>query len=56
MFDPRSPNAQRWSALFNGLVIGLGVQSLITGLPLGALFIAIGAGLEFWQRRRYRSQ
>lgn len=56
MFDPRTTSAQRWSALFNGLVVGLGVQSLIAGFPLGAIFILVGVGLEVWQRRRYRNQ
>ncbi len=52
MFDPRSIGMQRWRALINGVVIGLGVGSIITGQPLGILFIAVGAGMEYWHRKR----
>ena len=52
MFDPRSIGMQRWRALINGVVIGLGVGSIITGQPLGVLFIPVGAGMEYWHRKR----
>ena len=52
MFDPRSIGVQRWRALINGIVIGLGVGSIITGQALGVLFIAVGAGMEYWHRKR----
>jgi hypothetical protein len=43
----------RWSALWNGVVIGMGVFLLIlVGHPIGLLPIALGIGLEWTHRKR----
>ena len=45
----------RWSALMNGVVIGLGVGYLLVLFhPLGLLPLVLGVGLEMYQRRRMR--
>ena len=42
----------RWSGLWNGVVIGMGVGYLLSGLILGALPIAMGLVIEVLQRKR----
>ena len=42
----------RWSGLWNGVVIGMGVGYLLSGLVLGILPIVMGLGIEFLQRKR----
>ncbi|MSQ11838.1 MAG: hypothetical protein EXR48_04000 [Dehalococcoidia bacterium] len=54
MFNPRTLSGQRWSALWNGVVIGVGIAAILSGI--GVIFIVLGAGLEYWQRRRLRTQ
>ena len=54
MFDPTSIGRHRWQALINGLVIGLGVGSIVGGQPLGILFIGVGIGMEYWHRQRMK--
>ncbi|MBI2935965.1 MAG: hypothetical protein HYY31_04050 [Chloroflexi bacterium] len=51
-----SPGGQRWSALWNGIIIGLGVGNLPIYLPFGVVFILVGVGLEYWQRKRLRKE
>ena len=52
MFNPRTFSGQRFSALWNGVVIGVGIGLF----PIGLIFALIGIGLEYWQRRRLRNQ
>jgi len=42
----------RWSGLWNGVVIGMGVGYLLSGILLGILPIVMGLGIEFLQRKR----
>ena len=42
----------RWSGLWNGVVIGMGVGYLLSGLILGALPIAMGLVIEILQRKK----
>ena len=42
----------RWSGLSNGVVIGMGVGYLLSGLILGALPIAMGLVIEILQRKK----
>ena len=51
MFDEQMVKRHRLSGLANGALIGMGV-SLIWANGFGLIFIAIGAGIEIWQRRR----
>ncbi|MBI4233207.1 MAG: hypothetical protein HY686_02065 [Chloroflexi bacterium] len=55
MLDMHGSGRQRWSAMWNGIVIGLGIGMLPTrALPVGLIIVALGVGLEWWQRRRMR--
>ena len=42
----------RWSGLWNGVVIGMGVAWLLLGAPIGLLPMGLGIGLEWSQRKR----
>ena len=42
----------RWSGPWNGVVIGMGVGYLLSGLILGALPIAMGLVIEILQRKK----
>ena len=42
----------RWTALWNGVVIGMGVSMLLTVSPLGVIPLVMGIGLEVVHRRR----
>ena len=42
----------RWAGLWNGVVIGMGVGYLLSGLILGALPIAMGLDIEILQRKK----
>ena len=42
----------RWSGLWNGVVIGMGVAWLLLGQPIGLLPVGLGIGLEWTQRKR----
>lgn len=46
---------QRWSALWNGIIIGLGLSSLMLGIIPGAVPLVLGIILEVYQRRRMQS-
>lgn len=56
MFDSQTIRRQRLSALSNGVLIGLGIATLLIGgassLMLSLVPVAAGVGIEFWQRRR----
>lgn len=54
MYDQQILGRHRWQALINGLVIGMGIATIQTGF--GFVFIAIGAGMEYWHRKRARQQ
>ena len=48
---------QRWSGLWNGVVIGMGLAWLLTNDFRGILPLALGIGMEVFQRRRpYRGR
>jgi len=42
----------RWSGLWNGVVIGMGLAWLLLGAYIGLLPLAMGIGLEWTQRKR----
>ena len=42
---------QRWSGMWNGIVIGMGIGWVILGNALGFLPIGMGIALEIIQRR-----
>ena len=43
----------RWSALWNGIIIGMGVTGFMSGLGLLSVIpLAMGIGLELMQRKR----
>ena len=50
--SPSSVKSHRTSALMNGVVIGLGVTTILGGVPLGILPLVVGIAAEFWQRSR----
>ena len=50
--SPSSVKSHRTSALINGAVIGLGVTSVLGGLPLGILPLIVGIAAEIWQRNK----
>jgi hypothetical protein len=43
---------QRWSGLWNGVVIGMGLGVLFSGSPIGLLPLVLGIVVEVVQRRR----
>ena len=49
---PSSVKSHRTSALINGIVIGLGVTTILGGVPLGILPLIVGIAAELWQRNR----
>ena len=42
----------RWSGLWNGVVIDMGMAWLLLGAPIGLLPLGLGIGLEWRQRKR----
>ena len=46
---------QRWSGLWNGVVIGMGLGWLLWGSLIGILPLALGIGMEWMQRKRLRT-
>ena len=46
---------QRWSGLWNGVVIGMGLGWLLWGSFIGMLPLALGIGMEWMQRKRLRT-
>ncbi len=55
MFDAKMVKRHRLSGLANGALIGMGVSLISVGELFGLIFIAIGAGIEIWQRKRLLS-
>ena len=51
-----TPSGQRWSAMWNGIIIGLGVGYIAFNPLFGVIFIALGGGLEYWQRKRMQRE
>ena len=43
---------QRWSGLWNGVVIGMGLGWLLWGSVIGIFPLALGIGIEYMQRKR----
>ena len=43
---------QRWSGLWNGVVIGMGISWLLIPNLVGVIPLIIGIGLEYMQRKR----
>ncbi|MFH1560381.1 MAG: hypothetical protein ABID84_03100 [Chloroflexota bacterium] len=43
---------QRWSGLWNGVVIGMGLSWLLLGQYIGVLPLALGIVMEVMQRKR----
>jgi hypothetical protein len=54
MFEPGSIGRQRFQALINGVVIGVGIGSVLIGSLPGVLLIVVGVGMEYWHRRRMK--
>ena len=54
MFDSTGLGRHRWQALINGMVIGLGFATIQTGF--GLVFIVLGAGMEYWHRKRMKRE
>lgn len=55
MFRRTSLSGQRWSALWNGLVVGIGLAWITTPqLLFGIFLMVVGGVLEYWMRRRMR--
>ena len=46
----------RWTAMWNGVVIGMGAFMLIGGLVLGIIPLIMGIGLEVLHRKRLDKQ
>lgn len=46
---------QRWSGLWNGVVIGMGLSWLLSGGFIGILPLAVGVVMEILQRKRLDS-
>ena len=55
MFELHIVKRHRWSALLNGVVIGFGIVSIMSGAFVGILPLAVGVGIEVWQRNRLSS-
>ncbi|MBI4298191.1 MAG: hypothetical protein HY666_00310 [Chloroflexi bacterium] len=56
MFEPGVVKRHRWSALLNGIVIGFGLMSIMSGVIFGALPMVVGIAIEVWQRKRLSAQ
>ena len=59
MRDSRGPwtvGRHRWTALWNGLIIGMGIMYALIGNFPGIVLLALGIGMELWQRRRSKDQ
>ena len=57
MEDGRFVTSQRWSALWNGVIIGMGITGVLGGLGLFSIIpLAMGIGLEVMQRKRLTRQ
>ena len=54
--DSNFVKRQRLSGRWNGVIIGMGVSYLLAGLILGVLPLAMGIGLEYFQRKRLDNQ
>ncbi|MSQ13414.1 MAG: hypothetical protein EXR47_04660 [Dehalococcoidia bacterium] len=55
MFRRTTLAGQRWSALWNGLVVGIGLAWITTPyLVYGVILMIVGGVLEYWMRRRQR--
>ena len=52
MFDEGFIKRQRWSAVMNGFLIGFGVSQFLFAIPFGIFPLAVGIGMEVWQRRK----
>ncbi len=50
MFDDRILRRHRLSGLANGVLVGMGIVTAVTGY--GIILIAVGVGIEIWQRSR----
>ena len=46
----------RWTAMWNGVVIGMGAFMIIGGFLLGIVPLVMGIGLEVMHRRRLEKQ
>ena len=54
MFDDRILRRHRLSGLANGVLIGMGIVGLMAGNAkgYGIILVAVGVGIEIWQRSR----
>ena len=52
MFDHHTLRRHRLSALANGVLVGIGIVFVLSGLFYGLVGIVAGVGLEFWHRSR----
>ena len=57
MDESGQPNIgrHRTRALTNGLVVGMGISLVLAQAYFGVALIALGIGVEFWQRQRLKS-
>ena len=46
---------ERFSALANGVLVGMGIMMVLYGGLIGVVGIVAGVGLEIWAQRRLRS-
>ena len=57
--EPVDLGRHRWRAMWNGIVIGIGLGYIIPTPPavgIGIVFIGVGVGVEYWQRKRLKRQ
>ena len=52
MFDEQMVKRHRLAGLANGALIGMGISLTTVGALFGLIFIAVGVGIEIWQRKR----
>ena len=52
MREPWSITRHRFTAIANGVVIGMGIMYALIGNPFGIILLAVGILMEYWQRRR----
>lgn len=52
MFDGNILKRHRLSGLANGVLIGMGLTSMLAGQAYGIILIVVGSGIEIWQRSR----